>query len=344
VIVLLVWLGPGRGIDVLAWAMVVGHSVQVLVLSFSARAAMGHLGVGVRIGEAVKALGMLSGWVLFGRLLGQANHLVDRNLLSYLGEGSIAALEFARSIYLLPFSVFVTGITRVIIANFSWDVAQGKTDALERDLSLAFRLAAFFMIPTTVGLLVLREPIVRLFYQRGAFDEMDANATIAALAFLTVGLFPRAVVFVYARLLLAWQRADWFCLLTLAGLLAHTVVSVTLVPVVGHVGAALAASAGDAFMAGVGYLLARRRGIHTTRDVIGAVTKITLATLAMGCALWGLVWAVGQRLQAAYLLVVACALGLGVYLAVGALLRLRELDLVRRLVVEQFSWGGPRAQ
>jgi putative peptidoglycan lipid II flippase len=344
VIALLVSFGSGHGIEVLAWAMVAGHTVQVFILGFTVRSVTGHLGLSGRIGEAIRSLGMLSGWVLLGRLVGQANHLIDRNLLSFLGEGSIASLEFARSIYLLPFSIFVTGITRVIIANFSWDVAQENRRELQGDLSLSFRLAAFFMIPTTAGLLLLREPIVRLFYQRGAFDELDAKATIAALAFLAIGLFPRAVVFVYARLLLAWQRADWFCLLNVAGLLAHAGASVALVPRVGHVGAALGVSAGDIAMAAVGYLLARRRGFELTRDVMKCVVKVALSSLVMGCVLWGLMWTLASRMQLVALLVVMVVLGSAVFLAAGALLRLRELELVRRLVLEQVHRGGPRAQ
>jgi putative peptidoglycan lipid II flippase len=101
VVVILLVAGPGPGIDVLAWGVVAGNAAHAFILGLSARRQAGGLGIDVKLGEAIQALAKLSGWMLVGRLVGQGNTLIDRNMLSFLSAGSIAALGFARSIYLL---------------------------------------------------------------------------------------------------------------------------------------------------------------------------------------------------------------------------------------------------
>jgi putative peptidoglycan lipid II flippase len=337
VIIALLAAAPQLGIDALAWGMVAGNAVQMLLLGLYTRRQAVRPGLNFHLGEAVQALGKLSVWMLVGRFIGQGNNLIDRNMLSYVSEGSIAALGFARSIYLLPFNIFTTGITRVIIANFSWDVAQGDRDTLKHDLSLAIRMSAFFMIPAAVGLIVLREPIVQVLYQRGAFDQADTEATIAAVIFLAIGLFPRAIVFIYARLFLASQRADWFSLLTLVGLLSHVTIDLIFVPMMEQAGAALGISAGDMIMAGTAFLLATKQGVHLTKQVTDSLIKIGIAGTTMGGLLWSMMQLFYWQAQPIYLLIVMVSMGAGAYLAIGILLRLQELMLVRRLVIQYLS-------
>lgn len=339
VIVILLAAAPHLGIAALAWGMVAGNVVQMLLLGHSTRRQVGGLVPNLRLTEPIKALGVLSAWMLVGRFIGQGNSLIDRNMLSYLKEGSIAALGFARSVYLLPFIIFTTGITRVIISNFSWDVAQGDTEMLDRDLSLAMRMAAFFMVPTTVGLIVLREPIVQFLYQRGAFDQADAVATATALMYYSIGLLPRAVVFIYARLFLASQRADWFSLMALAGLLGHLMVNLIFIPVLGAAGAALGASVGEIVMAGVAFSLATRNGVHLTKQTTGSLTKMGIAGLLMGIVLLIAMQTYFEGAHPVYTLVIMGGIGIAVYVVLGALLRLEELTLLSKLMMQYLSRG-----
>ncbi len=261
VIIILLAAAPRLGIDALAWGMVAGNAVQMFILGLSTRRQAVRLGLNFHLGEAVRALGKLSGWMLVGRFIGQGNNLIDRNMLSYLSEGSIAALGFARSIYLLPFNIFTTGITRVIIANFSWDVAQGDMDTLKRDLSLAIRMAAFFMIPVTVGFIVLRDPIVQVFLKRGAFETKDAEVTATLLLLLSMGLFFRSINFIVGRIYTSMQILSFPTLLGLAGLCIHYTANRILITTMGTAGIALSLTVTEIFIA-LSFLV-------RTRQIIG---------------------------------------------------------------------------
>jgi putative peptidoglycan lipid II flippase len=282
VIVTLLAAASRLGIGALAWGMVAGNAVQMLLLGLSTRRWTTRPWLDFRVGEAVRALGRLSGWMLAGRFIGQGNDLIDRNMLSYLSEGSIAALGFARSIYLLPFEIFTTGITRVIIANFSWDVAKGDVESLKQDLSLAIRMAAFFMIPVTVALIVLRHPIVQLLYQRGAFDAVDVEATATVLMFLSLGLYFRALTFIVGRIFISMQSLVFPTVIAIGILAIHLVANLALIPALGLSGAAISLTIIEV-VATIAYLAKTRQmfGLMGGKRIAISLTKMGIASGVM---------------------------------------------------------------
>ena len=128
--------------------------------------------------------------------------------------------------------------------------------------------------------------------------------------------------------------------MTLVGLLSHTIINILFIPVIGHTGAALGLSVGDAAMAGMAYLLALRQGVYLTRQAVGSLIKMTIAGLMMGGLLWSLMQLSPWQIQPIYLLVGLGMVGVGAYLAIGILFRLQELVLVRQLVVQYLSRGA----
>ena len=55
------------------------------------------------------------------------------------------------------------------------------------------------IIPASVGLMVLSRPIVRLVFERGAFDQVASAMTAAALFFYAVGLVGQASAILLTR-------------------------------------------------------------------------------------------------------------------------------------------------
>ena len=232
--------------------------------------------------EAVAVLGTLSGWILLGRLIGQGNDLIDRNMLSHLEVGSIATFGYARAIYVLPLSIFAIGITRVIISNFSWDAAQGNTDMFKRDLSLSIRISVFFMLPITVTLIVLRQPIVQTFYQRGAFSPSDAESTELALALLSLGLSFEAMTFIFWRVFVSTQSLAFPTALALVKLVVHYAGNLILIPSLGVGGVALSLSISETIIA-ISYIVRTRQvlGPFGGHDIASSLLKMFSASVIM---------------------------------------------------------------
>jgi putative peptidoglycan lipid II flippase len=66
-------------------------------------------------------------------------------------------------------------------------------------LMRAVNIVVALSLPATVGLMALAEPIIRLLYRRGSFDDTSASATALALTCFAVGLVGHSVFEVVVR-------------------------------------------------------------------------------------------------------------------------------------------------
>src|SRR5699024_7636687 len=119
--------------------------------------------------------------VLIGSAVQQINTVVDKTLASSLVEGSISALTYASRINDLIISVFVMAITTVVFPMLSRAFAQDDGLKVRRIMGQGINIILIITVPATIGILLLAEPIVRIFFQRGAFSEMATHMTSKAL-------------------------------------------------------------------------------------------------------------------------------------------------------------------
>ena len=139
---------------------------------------------GIRLRPAVsfsdpglRRVGLLMVPGLFGVAVYQINLIVDAQFASFLGDGSVSWLYYADRINELVLGVFAISLSTVVLPTLSRQVVDGEPEKVRQTLSLALRLIAFITIPATLGLIVLRVPIVRVLFERGEFTAVDSAAT-----------------------------------------------------------------------------------------------------------------------------------------------------------------------
>ena len=130
----------------------------------------------------------LTGPVLIGSAVQQINVIIDRTLASSLREGSISALNYASRVNDMIISVFVMAITTVIFpmlskAFFKEDMKKGK-----ELMSEGINMILIITVPATIGIVILAPPVIKIFFQRGAFDGTATYMTSQALIFYSLGL------------------------------------------------------------------------------------------------------------------------------------------------------------
>ncbi|MEW5762974.1 MAG: murein biosynthesis integral membrane protein MurJ [Bacillota bacterium] len=265
--------------------------------------------------------------------------IIDRFLASGLPEGSIAALNFSNKLIQLPVNLFVLALGTAVFPSLTRWVAEGRhretLDALQRALRLVFLVA----VPSAVGLIVLRYPIVRLLFERGAFDARATEMTAAAVLFYSVGLAAFAANVILTRGFYAFQDTRTPVRLTLVAVLANLILSLILMRPLLHGGLALANSfAGIINMLLLSrYLVKKLPGLWDASwlrfalDVAAASTAMALAAVAADAALAPRLAALGEPGLA---LEVGGAIlaGGAVYLLACLVLRVEETGLLTRRV------------
>ena len=137
--------------------------------------------------------------------VGRINTIVDKSIASTLAEGGISALSYASVLNNAVQEVAVTGIITVLFANCAALVASGEHEKAKIKLRKTLDAMIFLLIPASVGVMVLAEPIIVLLLQRGNFDQQSVVMTTAALRCYTVSLFFLAARDALIKMFYAYQ-------------------------------------------------------------------------------------------------------------------------------------------
>jgi putative peptidoglycan lipid II flippase len=124
----------------------------------------------------------------------QINITVDSQLESHYGNGPVSWLNYAFRLVQLPIGLFGVAIATATTTLVSHHAADNATDKLRDTVYSSLRLAACLTFPATVGLIVFREEIVRLLYQRGSFLSTDTAQTGNAVMLYSLALFGYSAV------------------------------------------------------------------------------------------------------------------------------------------------------
>lgn len=269
----------------------------------------------------------------------QLQGFVDRFMASSLAEGSIAALGYAQRVSTLPYGIIGVAVATVLYPGLAEAAAAGRTEELRRTVSHGLRIMCYVLVPMAVGLFFFREPIVALFFQRGAFDVEATAITALALRFLSVGVLFFGWLDFLNRSFFA-LRDGWTPMWTaLVMVAANALLNALLVPLLGLGGLALGTALSTA-MAG-GLLLARLRQRIGSLG-IGAIARTALLSLVtsvagalLGSWLFGLVDGDGLMIQVARLFgalgaVVLVHVGLSYLIGLGEAQEIVEMVRRRR--------------
>lgn len=281
--------------------------------------------------------------VLLGGAAYQLNVLLGTLLASYLAAGSVSYLFYADRLVQFPLGIFAVSAVTVVMPDLSRQAARQDLGEVKATLRHSLQLVGFVTVPSMVGLIVLREPIVALLFERGAFDSDSARLTAYALLWYSTGLWAYAALRILLAVFYALQDAYRPLWAAGVGLLVNLGVGVALMPVMGHggiaLGAALAAAVNVSILA---VMLRRRIGPWGGAPLAAAVGRMTGCALLMGGVVHGLDQWLGAASSASATLQAArlaglIAAGVATYGAAMLVCGSRELRMCCRMVLPEMK-------
>lgn len=132
----------------------------------------------------------------FGIGIGQINFFVDTYFANaaIMPRGSLTALYVADRVMELVLGGYAIAVATAILPMMSHQAAANDYAGLKRTLTFSVRIVAFITIPAALGLMILREPIIRVLFQHGLFVAESTKLTARALLYYAVGLPALATV------------------------------------------------------------------------------------------------------------------------------------------------------
>jgi putative peptidoglycan lipid II flippase len=299
------WLGmifgvlalvPSMGIYGLAWGAVLGAGLHFLVqLPTFLRLPERHfsLTLGLHM-PAVREVARLMGPRLLGVGIVQINAVVNAMLATAQPVGSLTAIKYAWAIMTMPQVVIAQAIAIAALPTFSAQFARGELSGMRASLAATLRGVILLALPATLGLILLREPVIAVLFQHGEFDAHSTELVSWGLLWYTAGLVGHSVVEIVSRAFYAMHDTKTPVLVGTVAMSLNLLLSIIFsdwferIGWMPHGGLALANSLATALeMVGLLYFMRRRLNGLDGRFLMSGVWPAILATLAMSLALWG---------------------------------------------------------
>ncbi|MGE5371637.1 MAG: murein biosynthesis integral membrane protein MurJ [Solirubrobacterales bacterium] len=166
--------------------------------------------------------------VIAGLSVIQFNLFVNQNIASGLAEGSITVLRQAQRIMLLPVSLFGVSVSMALFPTLTERAANQELPGFKRAMSVGLRAILLITIPASMGLMALREPIIGLLFEQGAFTPQMTHITAMALFYYSTSLWAYSACQLLNRSFYAMQDSKTPVAIAIVSIGLNIVLSITL--------------------------------------------------------------------------------------------------------------------
>jgi len=237
------------GVFVFVWGTLIGLILQFTFLTPVAlkRGYKQYLDFRWRHPEIRKILKLM---LIFLALtaIGGLNPVVNRIMASWLPSGSIAALAYADKLIQVPVILFAGSITTAIYPFLSSQFAENKIDEMKTTLATSIKMGGFIFIPLAIIMIVLAHPIVKLLFQRGAFNDTATLLTSKIFICFALQLFWISALGFMTRLILIFHDMLNYTIIIITSIVLNIVLNYVFMKIINPPAAGIALSASTGYL------------------------------------------------------------------------------------------------
>lgn len=261
----------------------------------------------------------------------QINITVDNQLASRFGNGPVSWLNYAFRLMQLPIGLFGVAIATVTLTAVSRQAAQKELGKVRDTVLASLRLAACLTFPATVGLILFREEIVRLLYERGLFLRSDTVKTSQVVLFYALALFAYSAVKILVPTFYALNDTKTPVRTSMIVVAAKVALNFLFVIPLGFLGLALSTTIASWLNFGLLLrALSRRTKAEWHWKSSAVYVKIALASLATGLLAGAAFRTFQHFLPGQGTLALAATLGVSIFVGMASI-----IPLLRMFAVEE---------
>lgn len=220
---------------------------------------------------------------MIGASVMQINVFIDLAFASLLPTGSVSYLNYSDRINQLPISLFGVAIGTTLLPSLAKHWAKGESEEAYLTQNKAILFGFLFVIPATIGLFVLAEPIVDLLYGHGKFTPYAVEQTMLALKAFIFGLPTYVLTKIFSTIFFANKDTRTPVIIAAISVFVNGVLNYILLGYFAHVGIAAATAISSFINASMCIIiLQRRKQIYFSRELIRKSIMIFSFSIAMG--------------------------------------------------------------
>ncbi|MEW8962187.1 murein biosynthesis integral membrane protein MurJ [Paraclostridium dentum] len=281
--------------------------------------------------------------VFIGVAVNQVNTMVDRSLASGLGDGVITALNNANRLNGFVMGLFIATLGAVIYPTLSKLSSENNKEKFAESVANSVNCVNLLVIPASVGAMILATPVVRILFERGAFNDKSTALTATALVFYSVGMVGFGLRDILGKVFYSLKDTKTPMINGMIAVVLNIVLNIALVKVMGHGGLALATSLSAIICIFLLFRSLKKKIGYYGQDKIRATfIKTLIASLVMGVVtyfvykfLFGILGL--GFIQEAISLGVSIAIGGAIYLALIIVFKVEEVNMAIDMIKKKLK-------
>ncbi|MFG0864341.1 murein biosynthesis integral membrane protein MurJ [Pseudomonas sp. FYR_7] len=240
---------------------------------------------------------------ILGVSVSQISLIINTIFASFLVAGSVSWMYYADRLMELPSGVLGVALGTILLPTLAKTYANKDREEYSRILDWGLRLCFLLVLPCTLGLAILAEPLTVALFQYGKFSATDAAMTQQALIAYSVGLLAIIMVKVLAPGFYAQQNIRTPVKIAVFTLVCTQLFNLVLIGPLAHAGLALAISLGACLNAGLLFWKLRTQRLFQPQPgwAVFLLKLVLAASLMSGVLLAGMhyltAWVEGNMLE-----------------------------------------------
>lgn len=274
----------------------------------------------------------MAGPIIIGSSIDQINKTIDTTIASSLGQGSIATLSYASRVSDSILGIFVTSISSVMYPSLAKQASQGRIDELKTTIRKIMNTVNILIIPASIGLMLLAQPVVNILYSR--LDAQAAKTTAVVMAFYTLGTVGYGLRQILVRTFYSLHDSITPVVSGFIAIVINITLNLALSKVLGVAGLALATSISALISVVILYTALRRKiGSLGSKAFIWTTLKIAFSALLMGMAVYLVYHFIGGNTG----MVLSIVAGVAVYTVALFFMKIEEADSIFNIVLKKLG-------
>lgn len=336
-IILIIFIFVSAAIDpnLLAWGALLGLCSQiVLQIPFAVKNGFRfRFSLNLK-DEYLKKMLFLILPVLIGVAVNQVNAIVDKSLASTLIEGSISALNYGNRLVQFVLGLFIVSISTVIYPLLSKLSSEKNTEKFNETITTAINTVMLLVIPVSAGAITLATPVVKLLFQRGAFDETATQMTSVALICYSIGIIGFGLRDILGKVFYSLQDTKTPMRNGVICMVLNIILNLSLVKYLGHGGLALATSTSSILCIILLLVsLYKKIGDFGVKEVISTFFKVLILSIIMAVSVKFVYSILNTNLPTSTIgnaisLIISVFVGIIIYAAGVLLLKIKEVRIL----------------
>ena len=267
------------------------------------------------------------------------NGMIDKMVASGAASGAVACLNYGHKLMHVFSGMISTAVATAVYPSIIQYIAEDRKEKLKELLRSVIGTLGFIIVPITCFCMLFSTEIVAAAFQRGAFDASATELTSAVFVGYCFGMLFTGIATTVTNVFYGYGDTKITMYLSMLNIVLNIIFDLLFIRIFDVAGLAYATSISAMICLSVRFVYLRRYIRLGYKTILTEYAKILFIS-AVSCGIPYVIFSHLLDLNLYLSLILSGLVFGGIYLGLSLLLKIKELEFVKNLLMKKMRRGG----